>query len=86
MSSLEPFTRVRVLTKHESDTMVQDHETRLKAVEEMKETLDGIANMSGKAYGYLKKMTPFLIGALLASGVVTGPIGKALAYIAQHMQ
>lgn len=86
MSSLEPFKRVRVLTKHESDTMVQDHETRLQAVEELKETIDGIAAMSGKAYAYLKKMTPLLIGALIASGVVTGPIGKVLAFLAEHMQ
>lgn len=86
MSSLEPFARVRVLTKHESDTMVQDHEKRIAAVEELKETIDNIASVSGKAYAYLKKMTPYLIGALLASGVVTGPIGKALAFIAEHMQ
>ena len=86
MSAIEPFERPRVLTKLESDKMVQDHEKRLKALEEIKDTIDAIAGMSGKAYGYLKKMTPLLIGALLASGVITGPLGKVLEFVATHLK
>lgn len=72
------LVEARADPKYETVIEVLDsHDERLAVVEEGVQAILWVKT-------FLARMTPVMIGALLASGVVTGPMGKALAYIVKH--
>lgn len=73
----QPGTNKPPVTLDSIAIQVEDHEVRLVEIEKVSEVADKILRL-------LKVGTPIMIGALLASGVVTGPLGAALKYMAEN--
>lgn len=74
---MSKVARLKPYTVAELSDKVDSHDIKLAEVADLLVVVN-------KIWKFLRTATPFLIGALVASGVVTGPLGKALSYIAAN--
>lgn len=65
-------------TLEELSVILDNHEMRIAAIEEIKAVVD-------KLWNFLVKMTPIMIGALAFGANPDSPIGRVLTYLAKHL-
>lgn len=72
-----PQGDIKVRNMADAAHHLNDHETRIRDLEAISVTVE-------KVWRLLKWATPMMIGALLASGTITGPLAEALRFLADH--
>lgn len=86
---LQQETRSFAPRRDYTPTDVRDN-VKLAAILNMHaDQLDGMVELQRVAdniWRVVKWGTPIMIGTLVASGVVTGPIGKVLSFLAENMK
>ena len=71
-------TRINRVTNDEIAKRLDDHEMRIKDLEDIADNLERIGDTVEKIFRYLKIAAPSIVSAAIAAGIVNGKVGEFL--------